>query len=142
MFRIRKTFKIEYAHQLDSAYSKACTDAAHGHSGLVEVFLTSDCVNEDGMVIDFGALKNLIGEYMQSWDHALIISEKMSKKYGKTFLKTQKKIRVVPYNPTAEMMAYDMYHRIFKLLIDANLKCQVEKVRFHETATGWAEWST
>jgi hypothetical protein len=71
----------------------------------------------------------------------LILSSNLVKCLGKNFAKKQKKLIITPYNPTAEFMAMDMYFVIYNLLKSAGVNCELEKVRIHETTTGWAEFS-
>lgn len=134
MYTIRKQFKFEMSHQLVEAYSCACSDAIHGHSYVMELFLTSDKLDHTGMVMDFGEVKALINDYVDSWDHCLVMSSEFPKEYLEMLGKYNKKMKVVTYNPTAEAMANDMYYYIKDIIP------QVSKVRLHETVTGWAEY--
>ena len=141
MFIVRKKFKIEYAHQLDDAFSSDCSKNIHGHSGIIEIFLKSNDLNIDGMVIDFGKIKFLIGDYIKSFDHALIISEKFISKYP-SLKEHNEKLKIVKYNPTAEEMARDIYQYVKRVLDQENFYSgkMLYKVRFHETDTGYAEY--
>jgi len=143
MYRIRKQFKVEYAHQLVHAFSRVCSDTIHGHSGIIEIFLKSEELNQDGMVIDFGEVKQLIKEYIDSWDHALVISQDMSEEYIEA-LQFNKKLKIVNYNPTAENMAKDIFDNVRRLLEPISIRndhwFKLEKVRIHETDTGYAEY--
>ena len=141
MFTIRKLFKVEYAHQLDSAFSSLCSENIHGHQGVIEVFFQSGYLNNDGMVIDFGLVKEKIKDYIMSFDHALIVSEKLISKHP-GLKKHNKKLKIVNYNPTAEAMSYDIYQNIIKLMPNTlSSSLWLQKVRFHETDTGYAEYS-
>jgi 6-pyruvoyltetrahydropterin/6-carboxytetrahydropterin synthase len=143
MYRIRKTFKFEASHQLSTAFSKACTDTIHGHSYVAEVFLTSKTLNADGMVLDFGALKAEVGYLFEVWDHALILhSTGCTANTVKALAPTQKKLLLTGYNPTAENMAKHLHVAITKLMKTRKAwkHIKVEKIRIHETATGWAEY--
>jgi len=126
MYRIRKKFKFEAAHRLTSAYSKECTDSIHGHSYIVEIFIESKILNEDGMVIDFKKLKEKIKPLIDLWDHKVILHTKDTEKL--------KNCCVVPFNPTAENMAKTIYVACFRAGIT------VSKVRIHETDSGYAEY--
>lgn len=143
MYTIRKMFKFEAAHQLASAYSKLCSEQVHGHSYRVEIFLTSERLNSDGMVIDFGQVKAWIKDYMDSWDHALVVPASFGNKRIATLRKTNKRLLVMRHNPTAERMAEDMFFQIEKELSMRAIAPTVSllKVRVHETDTGWAEYS-
>ena len=131
MFTIRKEFKFEMSHRLVSSFHKPC-QRFHGHSYVLELFFTSDKLNNDGMVIDFAQVKDIIGEYVDSWDHMMVLNEKdPALEANKEFISN---IKVVDYNPTAENMAKDMYQYIKTMLP------VLTKVRLHETVTGWAEY--
>lgn len=134
MYTIRKKFKFEMAHQLSDAYSKCCSEQIHGHSYICELFFTARVLDKSGMVVDFGEVKAKIKDYIDSWDHCLVMPGTMPEDYIKTLIKYNKNIKVVEYNPTAENMAKDMYIQI-KFIIP-----QLSKVRLHETDTGWAEY--
>ena len=60
--RITKQFKMEVAHRLTSSYSTRC-QSPHGHSYLMEVTLESEHLNEDGMVMDFGEVKDKMNHF-------------------------------------------------------------------------------
>lgn len=126
MFRIRKRFKFEAAHVLDSSYSSDCQNL-HGHSYIVEVFCESDNLNGDGMVIDFGKIKDAFGYKIQEWDHAVIISHSSN-------FSCNTKTAIMMLNPTAENMAQELFYSI------KNVIPELCKVRVHETETGYAEY--
>lgn len=140
-YTIRKTFKFEAAHFLEHAYSTACM-SVHGHSYVVEVFVRADQLNKDGMVIDFGQLKDVAGNLIDSFDHALIIKE--SEKDHP--LSKAEKVVTMKENPTAENMARHFFEKIRSKLIDNRSMdnerrgLRLVKVRVHETKTGWAEY--
>lgn len=150
-YRIRKKFTLEIAHQLSSSYSKDCSECIHGHSYTVELFLTSSTLNKDGMVLDFGLLKEFIKRMKNDWDHALILPIEMKDDFIELIKKKKlKKVLFMDKNPTAENMAMVIFEKLFHYLskiIDIEYldkmesTPQIEKVRVHETETGWAEYS-
>lgn len=135
MYTIRKKFKFEMAHQLDKAYSTACSEQIHGHSYICEVFFQSDTLDSTGMVIDFGEVKTIVKNHIQEWDHCLVMPNTMPAEYIACLKKYNKNILIVNYNPTAENMAKDMFEYIHWKIPSCI------KVRLHETDTGWAEYS-
>lgn len=137
MYRIRKQFKFEAAHRLAHAYSKCCTDTIHGHSYIVEVFIVSESLDAANMVIDFGELKTLIGDLFVEWDHAIAMPKGIIKEDADLSILGSKLI-ITDTNPTAEWMCREFFETIKKSLSE-NL-VRVEKVRVHESATGWAEY--
>jgi len=134
MYTIRKKFKFEMAHQLDMAYSKACSEQIHGHSYICEMFFKGGELDESGMIIDFGEVKDKIKNYINSWDHSLVMPNTMPKQYIKCLKKYNKNLKIVNYNPTAENMARDIYGYVKSFFP------QCCKIRLHETDTGYAEY--
>ena len=131
MYQIRKVFKFEGSHILNSAYSLECSNHVHGHSYIVEVFLKTEKLDEHGMVVDFKFLKQQVQQIFNSWDHAFVVS-----KYDQRFIKDDNSLVDIFFNgnPTAENMAQYFYDECRKKI------ALVNKVRVHETATGWAEY--
>lgn len=147
MLVIRKQFKFEMAHQLWDSYSAACHENLHGHSYVLEIYLSADSTDETGMVVDFGEVKDILKDYIDKWDHSLTMPKMFPKEYLDMLSKYTKKFRITEYNPTAENMAEDMYNTLNDKLNDYQLetykkiKWYLYKVRLHETTTGWAEYS-
>lgn len=136
MYTIRKVFKFEAAHRLASAYSKDCMDI-HGHSYVVEVFLSAEELDENGMVVDFGLISHCLKDYFEEWDHAYIVQEEEVEDSTAARIKEM----VWNANPTAENMAEQMYVEIKYLISGDDETSKLRKVRVHETATGYAEYS-
>lgn len=147
VFTIRKTFKFEAAHRLTTSFSKKCQQV-HGHSYKLELFLQADELNEDGMVIDFGQVKQLFQDKLEQFDHKLVLEEgdpivrKMMEVVAEGYMHDIGLV-VVNFNPTAENMAKFFYELLEKEFY-ANEEIRhirIKAVRVHETETGWAEFS-
>ena len=65
---IRKLFKFEGAHIVRPCSSEKCRENIHGHSYVVEVFLTSDKLDNGYMVMDFCRLDK-VKQFIESFDH-------------------------------------------------------------------------
>ena len=142
MYRIRKKFTFEMAHQLSKAYSSACSDCIHGHSYDLELFFVSEKLDETGMIIDFGKIKAMLKEYIDKWDHAIVMHTEMDPEYITMLKKYNLKVIELDDNPTAEAMARIMFGDMSNILrTEMNMaEFELEKVRLHETRTGWAEY--
>ena len=127
---IRKIFKAEIGHRLISAYSKRCL-GLHGHSYIFEIFLRSNELDMNEMVIDFGKLKVEINNFIDSFDHSLLICNK-DRFLIENAEQLNRRYIIVNYNPTAEKIA----QHIFNYLTDAGLL--INRVIVHETTTGCA----
>lgn len=82
MYEAIKTLEISAAHRLDLPYESPCANL-HGHNWRVKVFLRSETLNDEGMVMDFKQIKEKIKSRL---DHK-VLNE------------------VVDFNPTAENLA-------------------------------------
>ena len=140
VFRIRKKFTFEAAHQLSIAETDACKRSIHGHGYVVEVFLTAERLNKACMVCDFGLLGPCILSILKEYDHSIVMPVSLLTPDNSGFLRGLKLI-TLDQNPTAEVFAEIFYHVFESYLKDkVNEDVKVEKVRVHETATGWAEY--
>jgi len=141
---IRKKFKFEGAHIVRDCSSDRCKKSLHGHSYVVEVFLTSDKLDFGQMIYDFGLTKGTIKDIIDSFDHAYDMWSKESDEF-KTFIKNNSDRYVeMPVSPSAECFALTILFLINKILEatkfnngEGNVK--VNSVRVHETDTGYAE---
>lgn len=68
MFYVTKRLEVAGAHKLDLNYESKCTNL-HGHNWIIEVSCKSEQLNENGMVVDFKHIKNLISDKL---DHKYI----------------------------------------------------------------------
>jgi len=139
---IRKLFKAEMAHMVPGAYTRRC-HYLHGHSYKFELFLESDKLNPAGMVADFQAIKDMgFNDFFDSFDHAVMLWNKspLARLSGKL---NPRRHLVVPFNPTAEMIAKSCFlvgQAIIKTCrpLSGEEKVEVERVIVHETETGYA----
>lgn len=152
-YRICKTFEVENAHML-SKHPEKCK-FPHGHSRKVEVVLSAEELDASGMVCDFKAVKLAVGEFIDSFDHAICVN---SEDALLPALKKVEGVRVITFDqtdPTTEVMARHMFEYIQKALrqeltyksadgkpayrIGKTVK--LERVRLWETSSSWAEYS-
>lgn len=82
MYYIRKRLEIAGAHSLRLDYESKC-QFLHGHNWIIMIYLCSETLDENGMIMDFKYIKNKIEDKL---DHNYIND-------------------VVGCNPTAENMA-------------------------------------
>ena len=75
--------EISAAHSLTLSYPSKCSNL-HGHNWIITVYCRSRQLNADGMVVDFTHIKQVVQENL---DHKVLND-------------------VLPFNPTAENIAY------------------------------------
>lgn len=82
MYRVKKRLEISGAHSLTLDYESKCRNL-HGHNWIIEIYLHSEQLDKNGMVMDFTQIKSAIAGKL---DH-------------------QNLNEVFDFNPTAENIA-------------------------------------
>ena len=59
MWYLEKRIEISAAHFLELSYHSPCANL-HGHNWIITVYCKSKELNEDGMIIDFSMIKDII----------------------------------------------------------------------------------
>lgn len=99
---IRKLYEFENAHIVRLCGSKRCRTSIHGHSYRCEILLSSNFLDEAGMVYDFGYMKLGIRELIDSFDHATTIYAHDDASYIADLKKHSARWVQIPLNPSAE----------------------------------------
>lgn len=100
MFEVSVTQDFAAAHRLNG-YQGQCSNL-HGHTWKVEVSISSNQLDENGMVIDFKDLKSALLTILKQYDHGYIND-------------------LAPFdriNPTAENIAREIHREIKAVLTD------------------------
>lgn len=141
---VTKQIKVHMSHKL-SNYNGLCSNI-HGHTYLIEVGVEGNIIKEqgttEGMVMDFGTLKNIMLEVIDKpFDHSCVIYKKDSLVDIFRLLAVQgQKINFVDYNPTAENYAKEW----FKLINDKlkeEVTLQLNYIKVWETDTAFATYT-
>jgi len=132
MFKVTKEIHFCYGHRLLN-YDGKCR-FFHGHNGRVEVELSSDTLDQRGMVRDFGDIKKVLQTWVDdTLDHRMILNEKDPLRA--TLEKAGEPVFVIPNNPTAENIARLIYET-------AEAKgLPVTSVKLWETANAFATYT-
>lgn len=138
---VRKLIKVEYGHQLFTSYTDLCHETIHGHSGVIEIIMSSQKLNDDQMVMDFGELKDTVKkQLMEKYDHALFMPKQFPSEYLDMLKKYNKRLTITDVNPTCEVFAKMIFDEVKESLAKINPNVKLEYVKFHETDTGYAEY--
>ena len=148
-YRVCKVIEIENGHML-SKHPDKCR-FPHGHTRRVEIILESEDLDANGMVCDFKIVKTAIGDYLDTFDHALCMNTD-DPMY--TTLKAAYGDRVIGFastEPTTEVLAktfFDYCLNGFAKYADSREQrytlrpaVRVVAVRVWETSSSWAEYS-
>jgi 6-pyruvoyltetrahydropterin/6-carboxytetrahydropterin synthase len=147
-YRICKTFEIENGHML-SKHPEKCR-FPHGHTRRVEFVLEAEKLDANEMVCDFKIIKELMGEFLDAWDHAMAMNT--DDPMFRTF-KTAYGDRIIPFekqDPTTELMAKTIFEvcssRLLGYMSGPNVRYSLQasvrlrSVRLWETSSAWAEY--
>lgn len=132
-----KRFEIDAGHRL-LLHEGKCHNL-HGHRYAFEVEVEGD-VHLDGMVLDFGLLKQSLGGWLDAnWDHALLLE--IGDPLAKAVKRCDPELRVVllPKAPSAENLARLLLHEAVVAVMRISKEARVVRVRCWETPTCYAE---
>ncbi len=148
-YRICKSFEVENGHML-SKHPDKCR-FPHGHTRKVELVLEADALDPNDMVCDFKAVKTMVGEYVDRFDHAMCMNvadpmyAEMKKRYGEQIIGFEQ------VDPTTEVLAKEIHDYLQSQLDAAGRNApgkyslqaglRVVRVRVWETSSSWAEYS-
>jgi 6-pyruvoyltetrahydropterin/6-carboxytetrahydropterin synthase len=139
--RLTKIFTFEMAHALPG-YLGDCKNL-HGHSYRLEITVRGLPLHRpghpnDGMVMDFKTLKKIVkNAVLDDFDHALLLPESIPADVLGVLKRQFEKVRVVPFQPTCELMLLHIVENIREALPPG---VELWAVRLHETGTSFAEW--
>ena len=83
MYYIKKQMEISGSHYLRLSHQSKCENL-HGHNWIITVYCKAKELNDDGMVVDFTEVKQLV--------HGRLDHQDLN--------------QVLPFNPTAENIAH------------------------------------
>lgn len=140
---IRKLYKFEGAHIVRNCSSRHCRENIHGHSYIVEVFITSDKLDNGFMIMDFGLLEK-VKMFIESFDHSYSLWKGEDPEFKNFIYHYNRRVAEIPVSPSAEGYALLFFYAIDRILKHTEFKngegnVQLSSVRVHETATGYAE---
>jgi 6-pyruvoyltetrahydropterin/6-carboxytetrahydropterin synthase len=147
-YRICKTIDIENGHML-SKHPDACR-FPHGHTRRIEFVLEADSLDDHEMVCDFKIVKDAVGAFLETLDHALCVNtedpayDDLRARYGERIVAFEQQ------DPTTEVLARHIFDvAAARLAQHASQSApryplrpavRLRSVRVWETASSWAEY--
>lgn len=116
--------------------------AYHGHRYLAEI-TCSGCIQDSGMIIDFGVVKAVVGDWIKEHlDHTAILHRDDDDAAVRAIMASNarhgKPVYLLANPPTAEWIATELAHVAGELLGQFNIT--VEEVKLAETPNSYATW--
>ena len=59
MYFVKKRIEVSASHKLNLSYESKCENL-HGHNWIIDIYMRSEELNKDGMVMDFTHIQNEI----------------------------------------------------------------------------------
>jgi 6-pyruvoyltetrahydropterin/6-carboxytetrahydropterin synthase len=148
-FRVSRSFTVESGHML-SRHPESCK-FPHGHTRTITVVVTGNEVDENGMLVDFKALKLALKPYLDRYDHSIAVN---SKDPFLPALQAQYPPEAVVIfdneEPSTENIAKEIYGYVARVLnmgfvegpyVIPPGRVKLERVRVSETPSTWAEYA-
>ena len=144
---VSKEVEFDAGHRVPNHASK-CRNP-HGHRYRVRATAAGDIVAEagassEGMVVDFGDLKALLTDLVHDrFDHGFIVHAADRPMRKALAMLDEPKVIVVPYIPTAENLAADIYRTVGPELADrwGATNVRLTLVEVWETPTSLATYT-
>ncbi|MDR1415543.1 MAG: 6-carboxytetrahydropterin synthase [Odoribacteraceae bacterium] len=141
--RIRKLFRFEAAHVVRNCASRRCRENIHGHSYVVEVFISANALDRGDMVMDF-ALLEPVRALIDRFDHAYCLWRGEGEEFKEWIYRCNRRVVEMPVSPSAEGYALLFFVLIDEIVaaiprLNGDGEARLYSVRVHETATGYAE---
>lgn len=142
--QITRRLEFDAGHRIP-AHQSQCRHL-HGHRYALEVTLSGDVIHDassgsDGMVMDFGAVKEIARIHLvDKWDHAFLVCA--GDKAVVDFLEAlpDHKTVILDRVPTAENLAriaFDILEPLYRDIYGNHLR--LERIRIYETPNCWAD---
>lgn len=131
MIKCTRRIEFDAAHRILEHESKC--KMLHGHRYALEITVKAEKLDKLGRVVDFGVIKEVVGQWIDNnWDHNTILSNKDQKMGSMIAKETGQQIYYLDCNPTAENMAKYLFEKICPKLLQ-KYDIIVDKIKLYET---------
>ncbi len=111
----------------------------HGHRYALEVTVSSETLDEMGMVVDFADLKDIIAGWVnENFDHNVILHEADRQLGDFIYRQTGQIVYYLNVNPTAENIALHLRNAILPKLFKG-MNFYITKIKLYETPSSYVE---
>ena len=140
MMELTTYTELEIAHRLGGAYSGRCLHW-HGHRYQVEITVTAQKLNEDGMIIDFKKLKEVVKTVLDDkWDHGACL--RADDTLARPLMEDahHERVHIIDGNPTLEWMVERWALDLQEALNNECPGVAVSMLKASETARNTVTW--
>jgi len=139
MMELTTYTELEIAHRLMTSYAQKCR-SLHGHRYEVEITVTAQKFNEDGMIVDFKKLKEVVKTVLDDkWDHGSCFNanDPLAKAVDAS---GSARVHIINANPTLEWMVEHWALELQKALDNVCPGVAVSMLKASETARNTVTW--
>jgi len=139
MMELTTYTELEIAHRLMTSYAQKCR-SLHGHRYEVEITVTAQKFNEDGMIVDFKKLKEVVKTVLDDkWDHGSCFNanDPLAKAVDAS---GSARVHIINANPTLEWMVEHWALELQKALDNFCPGVAVSVLKASETARNTVTW--
>jgi 6-pyruvoyltetrahydropterin/6-carboxytetrahydropterin synthase len=133
-------FRFEAAHRLAKDYSGKCSNI-HGHSFNGELAVTGTRLNDMDMAIDYADLKVHTKSITNDLDHKLLLY-KNDIELISFCQKSNLSITLFDANPTSEVIAHYIYHRLKSEIKTSHPAIDIDYVTIEETCSSRCKYTS
>jgi 6-pyruvoyltetrahydropterin/6-carboxytetrahydropterin synthase len=102
MYKVTREIPFCYGHRLLN-YDGKCRNL-HGHNGLAVITIESETLDDQGMVMDFSEIKQVVSAWIdENFDHRMLLHR--DDPALASLLALEEPVKVLAVNPTAENIA-------------------------------------
>lgn len=140
MMELTTYTELEIMHRLGGAYSGRCLHP-HGHRYEVEITVTAQKLNADGMIVDFKKLKEVVKTVLDDkWDHGACV--RVDDPLARPLMEDahHERVHIIDANPTLEWMVEHWALELQKALDNFCPGVAVSMLKASETARNTVTW--
>lgn len=140
---ITRLFEFDAGHRVYGHRGKC--QHFHGHRYKLEVSICSPGLDDLGMVLDFGLLKDIVDKIISRYDHNMIVYDKDPIAQCEEFWKLHnKKPVIITLNPTVEniikVLASEIIEGLKEDQKNSSQLISLMYLKLNETPNCYAEW--
>jgi 6-pyruvoyltetrahydropterin/6-carboxytetrahydropterin synthase len=143
MYRLEIRHNAEAAHRFYQADCSPKCQSIHGHSWVITLTLKASKLNNQGMVIEFGQLKQAWRSWLdRHMDHSLMLHQDDPVAPALQAAVPEIRLLLLPGDPTTENLAHWLTEQAQIILQGLGYEdsIAVERVQLQETAVNFAEY--
>ena len=140
MMELTTYTELEIMHRLGGAYSGRCLHP-HGHRYEVEITVTAQKFNADGMIVDFKKLKEVVKTVLDDkWDHGACV--RADDPLASPLMEDahHERVHIINANPTLEWMVEHWALELQEALDSVCPGVAVSMLKASETARNTVTW--